>query len=139
MATRTRGASRIKAAARKTTRTRTATRSQARTTTRSPRSGGGQGKTTIDHAEIRQWVEERGGYPATVVGTERDAEQAGVLRIDYPGYSGLETLQRISWDEFFEKFDQEKLAFLHQDKTKDGHPSRFSKLIDRKRARSRAR
>ena len=40
-------------------------------------------------------------------------------------------LDEISWDEFFEKFEQEKLAFLHQDKTADGQISRFHKFVQR--------
>jgi hypothetical protein len=35
------------------------------------------------------------------------------------------------WDEFFTGFDDNNLAFLYQEKTKDGSESRFSKLIDR--------
>jgi len=72
-------------------------------------------------------VESRGGYPATVSGTEKRGEEAGILRIDYPGYSGEGTLERISWEDFFDKFDEEGLAFLYQDKK----GSRFSKLVSR--------
>jgi hypothetical protein len=50
-----------------------------------------------------------------------------VLRIDYPGFSGNETLERIEWDEWFDAFDKNKLAFLYQDKRN----SRFSKLVNR--------
>jgi hypothetical protein len=89
-----------------------------------------ESKTTTDHDEIRQWVEERGGHPARVKDTERE-DSPGLLRIDYPGYSGGDTLEAISWDEFFIGFDENNLAFLYQDKTKDGSKSRFSKLIDR--------
>jgi hypothetical protein len=92
-----------------------------------------QAHMTTEHEEIRQWVEERGGYPATVRGTE-SGDEPGVLRIDYPGYSGEGTLERISWDEFFAKFEEANLAFLYQEETKDGGPSRFSKLIDRNSA-----
>jgi hypothetical protein len=83
-----------------------------------------ESKVTTDRKAIRKWVEERGGNPAQVKGT-------GVLRIDFPGFSGKESLERITWDEFFESFDQRGLAFLYQEKTKDGETSRFSKLIDR--------
>jgi len=82
---------------------------------------------TIDHDEIREWVEARGGKPATVEGTERGGEAAGLLRIDFPGYSGEQTLAPIEWDEFFEKFEEEKLAFLHDSKPK----STFNKFIAR--------
>ena len=88
-----------------------------------------ESNTTIDHDEIRNWVEERGGKPARVKGS--DKRGGGLLRIDYPGFSGEDTLETITWEEFFETFDDNNLAFLYQDKTKDGKQSRFSKLIER--------
>src|SRR5688572_30027283 len=78
-----------------------------------------EGVITTDHNLIRQWVEERGGQPACVRGTG-DTDDVGLLRIDFPGYTGAESLQPISWDEFFEKFDQRKLAFLHRQQSQDG-------------------
>lgn len=92
-----------------------------------------QGKTTTDHNTIRHWVEERGGKPATVKSTKSGGE-AGLLRIDFPGYSGEETLEPIDWDTFFEKFEESKLAFLHQDQTADGQTSRFCKFVSRDNA-----
>ena len=83
-----------------------------------------ESKTTTDHEEIRRWVEERGGHPARVEGTN-------LLRIDYPGFSGEDTLEEISWDELFQIFDKNKLAFLYQEETKDGGESRFSKFVER--------
>src|SRR4051794_19790154 len=85
-------------------------------------------KTTTNHDAIRKWAEARGGHPATVQGTG-NAGHAGVLRIDFPGYRGKQSLKEISWDEFFEKFDESDLAFVYQDKTAAGKPSRFSKLV----------
>ena len=85
---------------------------------------------TTNHEQIKQWVEERGGNPARVKGTE-SKNSAGLLRIDYPGFSGEQRLEEISWEEFFDAFDKNGLAFLYQDKTADGKLSRFSKLIDR--------
>ncbi|MBB4125948.1 hypothetical protein GGR77_001238 [Xanthomonas translucens] len=84
-------------------------------------------KTTTDHDEIRRWVEARGGRPASVRGTEADAD-AGVLRILFRDDASLE---EISWDDFFDKFEEEELAFLYQDKTSDGSQSRFFKLVNR--------
>ena len=89
-------------------------------------------KAITDHDEIRRWVEQRGGYPARVRGTGRGSDP-GVLRIDYPGYSGQETLERIEWDEFFEWFDRDKLAMLAQ-----GGKSRFSKFVKRASSGRRA-
>jgi hypothetical protein len=87
-------------------------------------------QTTTDHKEIRRWVSERGGYPARVRGTNKGGG-SGVLRIDYPGYSGDDKLETVSWTEFFKGFESNKLAFVYQDETKSGEESRFSKLVDR--------
>lgn len=96
-------------------------------------------KTTTDHNEIRRWVEERGGHPARVKGTERAGESGGgVLRIDYPGYEGEDSLEEITWEQFFDQFDKAGLAFLYQDKLESGETSRFSKLIDRNSADAKA-
>ncbi|MCA1454196.1 hypothetical protein I6F35_13355 [Bradyrhizobium sp. BRP22] len=87
--------------------------------------------TTTDHEVIRDWAEERGGRPATVRATEEDGH-AGILRIDFgPKDEGLD---RISWDEFFRKFDESELAFLYQDETGEGKPSRFHKFVRRSSA-----
>ena len=96
-----------------------------------------ESKTTTNHNEIRRWVEERGGFPARVKGTDSQGE-GGVLRIDYPGFTGEERLERIAWEEFFAVFDQNRLAFLYQDKVESGETSRFSKLIDRDSADAKA-
>jgi hypothetical protein len=86
-------------------------------------------QTTTQHDLIRRWVDERGGFPATVKQT-RTKKDAGLLRIDFPGYSGEDTLERITWDEWFKGFDENKLAFLYEDDAK----SRFNKLISRESA-----
>ena len=83
---------------------------------------------TTDHDRIRRWVEERDGSPATVRGTAGRGEEAGLLRIMF---RDDEDLEEIEWEDFFEKFDEEKLAFLYQDKTADGEVSRFFKFVQR--------
>lgn len=93
-------------------------------------------RTTTDPREIRSWVESRGGHPASVAGTSRKGG-AGLLRIDYPGYRGQQRLREISWDKFFDKFEESGLAFVYQDKTATGRESRFSKLIRRRSASRR--
>jgi hypothetical protein len=54
-----------------------------------------------------------------------------VLRIEFPGVGEDDRLKPISWEEFFEKFDVEQLAFLYQEETSSGDESRFSKLVRR--------
>lgn len=86
-------------------------------------------KITTDHEMIRKWTEERGGKPAAVKGTGNG--ETGVLRIDFPGFGREGTLQDISWNEFFRKFEEKRLSFLYQEKTADGKLSRFNKFITR--------
>jgi hypothetical protein len=85
--------------------------------------------TTTDHDTIRRWVEARRGHPSRVRQDDADGKGGGILRIDFG--KPEENLEKISWDQFFEIFDSNKLAFLHQDKTADGELSRFNKLISR--------
>jgi hypothetical protein len=82
-------------------------------------------ETTTDHQAIRKGVESRGGHPARVKGRG----PGGILRIDFG--EPEESLEEISWDEFFKVFDENRLAFLHQDETQDGKTSRFSKFVER--------
>ena len=85
-----------------------------------------QATTTTDHDEIRRWAEERGGRPSVV---RTGQGPGGILRFDFGEQE--ESLEEISWDEFFEIFDENNLAFLYQDRTADGGESRFSKFVDR--------
>jgi hypothetical protein len=93
-------------------------------TSRSEYEPGGVSTTNIttDHDFIRTWAEVRGAQPARVRGT-------GVLRLDFPGYSGAESLGPITWEEWFEKFDERDLAFLYQETTARGEASNFNQLV----------
>jgi hypothetical protein len=92
----------------------------------------GESKTTTDHQTIRRWAEERGGRPASVKGTENGGD-AGILRIDFPG-GDEDSLEQISWDDWFEKFDESDLVFLYQEEKASGEGSTFFKLISRETA-----
>jgi hypothetical protein len=82
-------------------------------------------QTTTDHSKIQKWIEARNGRPSRVKG----AKEGGVLRIDFG--TPEETLEEISWDEFFQIFDENELAFLYQDRTESGDTSRFNKFVNR--------
>jgi hypothetical protein len=88
-------------------------------------------RTTTDHDEIRRWVEEHGGKPAVVRGTRDAGGGGGVLRIDFPGGAGEDQLEHVSWDEWFEIFDRNDLAFLYQERRSGGEDSTFFKLVSR--------
>jgi hypothetical protein len=87
-------------------------------------------KTTTDHETIRQWTQERGGHPAAVKSTRKE-DETGIIRIDFPGYSGGGLLEEITWDEFFEKFDDSDLEFVYEEETSQGEKSNFNKLVKR--------
>lgn len=86
--------------------------------------------TTQDHDKIRKWAEARGAQPAEVRGTHK-GNQTGILRFCFPNARNRndENLQEISWDEFFEKFDDNGLELIYQEKTAGGARSNFNKLI----------
>jgi hypothetical protein len=85
-----------------------------------------------DHDEIRRWAEQRGAKPTCVKGTG-DRDDPGMIRLDFPGWSGADSLQEISWDEWFKAFDDNNLALIVQDKTSNGGESNFNKLVKRER------
>jgi hypothetical protein len=78
--------------------------------------------TTTDHQAIRKWAEAHGGHPAVV----RTKGEGGILRIDFG--EPEENLEEVSWDEFFDIFDKNELAFLYEER---GGDSRFNKFVAR--------
>ncbi|MBI4494527.1 MAG: hypothetical protein HY690_17240 [Chloroflexi bacterium] len=72
---------------------------------------------TKDHEVIRRWVDQRGGKPARVRGT------GDLLRISF-GKSPM-NLEEITWEQFFEAFDRNKLLFLYE----EDPSTRFSKFV----------
>lgn len=88
-------------------------------------------KTTTDHEEIRRWAEEREGRPVGGLGTGAGADP-GVLRISFPGAAD-ESLEEIGWEEWFAKFDENRLAFIYQERKASGERSTFFKLVRRNR------
>jgi hypothetical protein len=86
-----------------------------------------------EHDDIQRWAESRRAKPACVKGTG-DRNDVGMIRLDFPGYSGEDSLQEISWDEWFEQFDANGLALLVQEQTASGERSNFNKLVKRETA-----
>ncbi|SIR11183.1 hypothetical protein SAMN05421858_1467 [Haladaptatus litoreus] len=94
-----------------------------------------ESRRTTNHDEIRNWIEHRNGNPAKVQGTEKGRKAddgGGLLRIDFEESDvSDDPLERISWEEFFEAFENENLAFIYQEQTEAGATSRFCKLVAR--------
>jgi hypothetical protein len=91
----------------------------------------GDSTRTINHDEIRAWIESRHGRPATVADAHRNEEKAGLLRVDMPGGPSNPHLEPLSWEDFFARFDDENLAFIYQDETA-AEESPFCKFVSRR-------
>lgn len=91
-----------------------------------------ESSTTHDHKKIQKWAEERGGVPAKIKHTGK-SEDEGVLRIHFPKHSHNDSFEEITWEEFFENFDDNKLDLLYQEKKADGETSTFHKFVERKK------
>jgi hypothetical protein len=91
-------------------------------------------ETTTDHDAIREWAEDKGGKPAAVKRTHND-DDVGIIRIMFPDAPNSEhdALVEVSWEEFFEEFEERELALLFE---KD---SMFSKIVGRDTVEKRAR
>ncbi len=93
----------------------------------------------IDHEEIRRWAEARHAQPSRVKGTGRGAGDTGMIRLDFPGYSGRESLEPISWNEWFDAFDANDLALMVQEETARGQKSNFNKIVSRQTVQARSK
>ncbi len=51
-----------------------------------------------------------------------------MLRIQCSREPSDERLERISWDAFFDKFDERRLCFVYQERTSTGTLSHISRL-----------
>jgi hypothetical protein len=88
---------------------------------------------TTDHETIRHWAEKKGGKPAAVARTHH-AGDPGIVRIMFPHapQSEHQGLTEISWEEFFEEFEQRKLALIYEEE------SLFCKIVGRDTAARRS-
>ena len=79
---------------------------------------------TIDHAEIRRWVDERGGLPAVAIVKNYD-----VPFIDF----GLDVplTRRVQWDEWLRLFEEQRYAFVCKETRVDGRASQYCQLMPR--------
>jgi hypothetical protein len=92
--------------------------------------GSSKTKKTVDHDEIREWVEAHHGHPAAVRADNSGlAAEPGELRIDLPDAAADEDLIPLSWDDWYDKFEGERLAFVYQERKASGDDSPSYKLV----------
>jgi len=89
---------------------------------------------TIDHQEIRRWAGARDAQPVLARPAEGEPPEAPE-RLDFvlgdAAPPGGTTHEPISWERFFELFDERELALLYRDEERDGSTSRAFRLIPR--------
>jgi hypothetical protein len=88
----------------------------------------GETETTTEHDTIREWVEERGSTAAQV--TEPAGDDPGSLAIIPEGQMD-DSVREVSWEEFFEIFEDEELAFVHQTEKDDPEEQWFCQFTER--------
>ena len=89
---------------------------------------------TTDHETIREWVEQRGGTPAHVIGAPDDESSLYIVRED----EEMAEMESLTWDEFFETFDSEGLAFVYQDREVGETDEWLYDIVDRDEIAERA-
>ena len=77
---------------------------------------------TIEHAQIIDWTQTRGGYPII---QKENAEPAMPI-IGFTDEGG-----RVSWDEWISAFEHGEWVFIYQDRTPEGELSRSWKIVPR--------
>lgn len=78
-----------------------------------------QDKIITDHEIIKQWAISRHGSPQAIDEPISTGDKVGI-RINFPGtkdesYDILERVRDITWDEFFEIFEQNKLGVIFKE------------------------
>ncbi len=93
-------------------------------------------KIIIDHDQIKQWIKRHGGKPAVIDDPEAGSDKKGI-RIDFPTEKDEALLSEerssrdITWDEFFQIFENEHLAFIIKNEDIDD-PTLSYAFIDRR-------
>lgn len=69
-----------------------------------------------DHTEIKLWAEKYNGHPAIIKGSEGEG-RLGILQFDFRQNGGDNQLIEISWEDFFDEFEDKNLALLYSEES----------------------
>jgi hypothetical protein len=97
-------------------------------------------RVTRDHSEIRRWAKANGAEPAQLE-CAANRRGAGILRFFFPKapQHNEDNLKRISWEEFFEKFDKNRLEMVYDENTIADEMDRFEKLVHSRKESTKKR
>ncbi|CAN5372541.1 hypothetical protein BH23BAC1_BH23BAC1_12350 [soil metagenome] len=86
--------------------------------------------TTYNHDEIKNWAEEKKGTPALVYKTKPEGT-ISTLAIDFEENPLTDdTMEKISWEKFFELFEKKLLALQYEEGEKGENDFEY-KLVGR--------
>jgi len=68
---------------------------------------------TNNHDEIRSWMESRSGVPAVIRGSTQTIPALSILMGESDAILRKEGLEPITWDEFFDSFETNRLSFRY--------------------------
>lgn len=86
-------------------------------------------QTTAEHALVRKLIEDRKGYPAHLESSESQGD-SGLLQVGLTNEDEQENLKELSWEQFFEEFEEKDLAFAYREGGEE-YPSDFTYLRKR--------
>lgn len=78
---------------------------------------------TIEHAQIIDWTQSRGGHPVI----NRESPETTCPAISFSS----EDNGAVSWEQWMSVFDTDQWAFIYQDRTPEGELSRRWQIIPR--------
>ena len=84
-------------------------------------------KSTSQLKPIVEWVTKRGGKPVKTTHFGKRDNSFELIEIDFNG-TPEEYFKEISWEEWYEVFNKNKLRFIYIEKNSNGKESKFYKL-----------
>lgn len=92
-------------------------------------------RVTTDHDEIKEWAQKLNGIPERIDDITTSNDEVGI-RIDFPRgeddmfFANDKFPREVSWEEFFQIFEEQELAFIYTLVPSD-NPSYDYKFIKR--------
>lgn len=84
---------------------------------------------TTDHRSIRHWAEDHKGRPVAVKYAGTDP--AATLRFEFGDRRVDPDVDELTWADFFERFEDLRLAFVHERPGPNGARGEFHKFVPR--------
>jgi len=87
---------------------------------------------TTNFSKVKEWIERHSGFPAIVKGLSADEyDRSDMIEVAFDPDNP--ELERVSWEEFFDWFEEEHLALRYETK-EEGQPE--FEFVDRDIARA---